>query len=67
MYLLLTLRNGKYVLLFRLEDLMDSSPSIEALNLLLYAMLKSGQIKETIQEINFWMKPFPSKIKVGLE
>ena len=44
---------------------MDSSPSIEALNLLLYAMLKSGQIKETIEEINFWMKPFPSKVKVG--
>ena len=36
---------------------MESSPSIEALNLLLYAMLKSGQIKQTIDEINYWIKP----------
>ena len=28
-----------------MEELMESSPSIEALNLLLYAMLKTGQIK----------------------
>merc|ERR1712180_324315 len=48
----------------QLEDLMDSSPSIEALNLLLYAMLKNGQIKGTIEEINFWMKPFPIKVKL---
>ena len=40
-----------------MEELMESSPSIEALNLLLYAMLKSGQIKQTIDEINYWIKP----------
>ena len=40
-----------------MEELMESSPSIEALNLLLYAMLKTGQIKQTIDEINYWIKP----------
>ena len=46
-----------YLVIFRMEELMESSPSIEALNLLLYAMLKSGQIKETIEEIRYWIKP----------